>query len=322
MSDNLGNEALPTDESIKHLCSLNFSIFTQKLQELRGENKPKDRHGIIRKKWLRVIRSELKTDRYQTLVSYLYAAKSRIHRNQSLTRNVFLQWKEAAHKQRERAIWQRLVYQARIRQYQIRASKLRDCRVDLAVNYILEQPQFKRPNFNVFVNQIRPVEIDEPPAVERNVTLEDTPPKSPSTPRSKRIIHVHTVEQATETVEPEESPITKLLKKVNIKNLMILLFIGIGFALLTFYLYRFLYVKLGYYDRFQQYQLNETLPPYNPSYDVDYVINYSEIFKSEKDQSIDELLVRMTKEIKTMKQRQTEMRDEIDQLQNAYQEDL
>ena len=311
MSENINNDPLPTNESIKHLCSLNFSIFTQKLQELRGENKPKDRHGLIRKKWLRVIRSEMKTDRYQTLVSYLYAAKSNIHRNQTLTRIFFTRWKEFAAQQRERALWQRLIYKAKIRQYQIRAAKLRDCRVDLATN--------------LFVNQLHPVEIDEPPRIERNISLENNStdsPKTPSSPKSKRIIHVHTVEQATETVEPEEPPVSKLLKKVNVKNLMMLLFIGVGCALLTFYLYRFLYVKLGYYDRYQQYQLNETLPPYNPSYDVDYVVNYTELFKSEKDQSIDDLISKMTKEIIAMKMRQTEMRDEIDQLQNAYQEDL
>lgn len=307
--------AIPTSDSIKHLCSLNFSVFTQKLQELRGENKPKDRHGIIRKKWLRVIRSEMKNDSYQTLVSYLYSAKSHLHRNQTLTKNVFQHWKEVAEKQKQRSIWQKLVYQAKIRQYQMRASKLCDCRVDLAVNFILDQPQFRKPNFNLFVKQLNPPEVDERPVTERNVSLENNNNNPPASPKSKRIIRVHTVEQATETVEPEKSTFAKILEKVNIKNLMILLFIGIGCSLLSFYLYRFLYVKLGYYDRYQQYQLNETLPPYNPSYDVDYVINYSEIFQSEKDQSIDDLLKRMSKEIISMKMRQTEMRDEIDQLQ-------
>lgn len=315
-----------TEQSIKHLCSLNFSIFTQKLKDLQGENRPKDKNGIIRKKWLRTIRSEMKADSLRTLIVYLCAAKLQIHRNQNLTRNFFKLWKDASNKKAQRASWQKMAYLAKIRQYQIRAVKLRECRVDLAANYILDQPQFKRPNFNLFASQLRPIEVDEPnppesqAANERGVSLDES--NQNKTPRSKRIIHVHTVEQATETIDPEESQISKLLKKVNIKKIMLLLFIGIGFALLTFYLYRFLYKKLGYYDRYQQHQFNQTLPPYNPSYDVDYVVNYTELLKSDHDQSIDSIVDQMSKEILTMKLRQTEMRDQIDELQNAYQEDL
>lgn len=331
----MSQESQPNDDSIKHLCSLNFSVFTEKLDELRGENRPKDKHGIIRKKWLRLIRNQMKANGVQTLISYLYATKSQIHRNQALTKTFFYRWKSHTSEEVKRSAWKQLLYKLKINEYRKRELKLIECRADLTAQFILSQPKFRKPNFELFVKQLAPIEIDEQeipkeeeetkneeqeikdePEIQEPVeTPEDSvkerevPIQSPS-PRSKR--YVYTTEMATETVDPEESEFKKFVKSIDYKNLSLSIFIFFGLLLITFFASRFMYHKLGYYDRYQQYLLNETLPPYIQSYDIDYVVDYTELV--DKDQSIERLLLKMAKEIKHVERKQTELFEQIEQL--------
>ncbi|OHT14413.1 hypothetical protein TRFO_15190 [Tritrichomonas foetus] len=354
MTDRIRDQS-PIDDSIKHLCSLNFSIFTHKLQEMRGENRPKDKHGIIRKKWLRIIRGAMKTDGVQSLITYLYAAKTHIHRNQSLTRNFFHEWRNAASQRKYRLAWNKLGLLLRIQEYKNREIKLRECRASLAAEYILAQPQFKRPNFNMFVKQLKPLQIDEPPPpAEEASLLNDTeikeipaeieippvqarsasfeldkqeettesPPLSPRS-RSRRIIHIHTSEVSTEPIEHEESAFEKLKKNINYKNVGLTCAIVFILTFFSYHFVSFLFGRLGYYDSYKQYLFNETLPPYNKFYDIDYIINYSEVFAPERELSIDLLLKQMSKEITSMKRKQSEMSDQIERMHEAIlQEDL
>ena len=265
-----------------------------------------------------------------------------------ITRKFFSEWKNATLSRRHSLVWKKWAREAKILEYRSREVKLRECRAALAAQFLLSQPQFKRPNFQIFTKQLRPVEVDEPPPkqvinetmneteikvppAEEEITIERAAPvqdqetveSPPVSPRSRRIIRKHTSEQATEPIEHEESFWEKNIKKVNVPNVLLTLGIVFLLSFFTYHIVRFVFARLGYFDRYQQYLFNETMPPYNKHYDVDFVINYSEILDNKKDLSIDSILKQMSKEITAMKRKQTEMSDQIDQMHNALlQEEL
>ena len=73
----------------------------------------------------------------------------------------------------------------------------------------------------------------------------------------------------------------------------------------------------GTFDKYSQYQFNLTLPIYDPNYDVDIFINYSQILPSDPQHDLLKIVQEMRKELKDVKSKQTELIDQVLQLNKA-----
>ncbi|KAK8886105.1 hypothetical protein M9Y10_041565 [Tritrichomonas musculus] len=157
-----------SDDVITHLSQLNFSIFTKKLEEMSGKNRPKDEHGKQRKKWLRVIRNMVRTQSIQTVITFLYAAKAHTASSQHILKLSLQRWKEGLLRRREiRLKWQHIndlvisvIHQNRLSEYR---EKVHNQRAYLTSRYLASLPEISNPNYLLFFRQINDNQIDEKP---------------------------------------------------------------------------------------------------------------------------------------------------------------
>lgn len=160
------------------------------------------------------------------------------------------------------------------------------------------------------------IQFDEHQIVERDVPIEpgqECKNKEPLEEQKSSLLFIqNNIHNFTNSVLQHGK---KLIHRYDLPTLGVAFIIMILTIIITYATRSFIFWANGTFDRYREYEYNQTLPPYDRNYDVNTFVNYSELLESDEVDVID-ILKHMSRELREVKIKQAELIDQIQQMKD------
>ena len=154
------------NEILQYVPHMNFSYFTDRLEQMQTKNFPNDTHHQCQKKWIQVIRKSGRASNIQVVIIFLYASKTYASHCRNILSSHFDKWKknyQIRHQARNQ--WIKLskcvVLQNQYQFFDGIRDQMHEIRSNRAANYLMSLEQYQSPNYGFFLKQVNDNQIDD-----------------------------------------------------------------------------------------------------------------------------------------------------------------